>query len=75
VADADLVRKIEHRHRQAVAMLRLQIGKGALTSYRAHDPIAAGKQALRHHSRPRPADAPVMSQVLLMMMLLSVVRE
>jgi hypothetical protein len=60
-ADADLVRKIEHRHRQAVAMLRLQIGEGALTSYRAHDPIAAGEQAPRHQpaeTRRRAGDEP-----------------
>ena len=35
-ADSGLVRKIEHRHRQAVAMLRLQIGEGALTAYSVH---------------------------------------
>ncbi len=46
--DAGSVREVEHRDRQAAAVLRLQIGEGALTPCGAYDAIATSKEALRH---------------------------
>jgi hypothetical protein len=42
------VDEVERGHHQSVAVLRLQVGNGTLTSYRGHDLIASNKEAFCH---------------------------